>query len=135
MALSTEERRRLADMLAEAEATRVVVDPITASIKDADVVDAYEIQLEQIRRKLQAGAKISGHKVGLSSRAMQEMMGVDEPDYGHLLDSMFVYEQDTVDTVRSVPAPGGGRGRLSSSESAWRARESTWPMCSGPPSS
>jgi 2-keto-4-pentenoate hydratase len=98
MALSTEERRRLADMLAEAEATRLVVDPITASIKDADVVDAYEIQLEQIRRKLQAGAKISGHKVGLSSRVMQAMMGVDEPDYGHLLDSMFVYEQDTVDT-------------------------------------
>jgi 2-keto-4-pentenoate hydratase len=98
MPLSTGERQLLADMLAEAEATRVVIDPLTASMKDADVVDAYEIQLDQIRRKLRAGAKVSGHKVGLSSRVMQAMMGVDEPDYGHLLDTMFVYEQDTVDT-------------------------------------
>ena len=33
-----------------------------------------------------------GHKVGLSSKAMQQMMGVDEPDYGHLLDEMQVFE-------------------------------------------
>ena len=57
---------------------------------DIDVVDAYEIQLLNIRRRLEAGARVNGHKVGLSSKAMQEMMGVDEPDYGHLLSDMEV---------------------------------------------
>lgn len=41
-----------------------------------------------------------GHKVGLSSLAMQQMMGVDEPDYGHLLDDMQVFEDRPVDTLR-----------------------------------
>jgi len=55
---------------------------------DLDVVDAYEIQLLNIRKRLAHGATVNGHKVGLSSKAMQEMMGVDEPDYGHLLSDM-----------------------------------------------
>jgi len=53
-------------------------------------VDAYEIQLSNIRRKIAGGARVRGHKVGLSSPVMQQMMGVDEPDYGHLLDAMVV---------------------------------------------
>ena len=52
------------------------------------MTDAYEIQLINIRRKIAAGARVRGHKVGLSSPVMQQMMGVDEPDYGHLLDAM-----------------------------------------------
>jgi 2-keto-4-pentenoate hydratase len=65
-----------------------------------DVVDAYEIQLLNIRRRLAAGATVYGHKVGLSSKAMQEMMGVDEPDYGHLLSDMVVHEDRPVDASR-----------------------------------
>jgi 2-keto-4-pentenoate hydratase len=65
---------------------------------DLDVVDAYEIQLLNIRRRLEAGSSVKGHKVGLSSKAMQEMMGVDEPDYGHLLSDMEVFSD------RPVPA-------------------------------
>ncbi len=56
------------------------------------MVDAYEIQLLNIRDRLASGAKVVGHKVGLSSKAMQQMMGVDEPDYGQLLAEMEVYE-------------------------------------------
>jgi 2-keto-4-pentenoate hydratase len=56
------------------------------------VVDSYEIQLLNIRRRLEAGAEVRGHKVGLSSQAMQDMMGVDEPDYGHLLSDMELKE-------------------------------------------
>jgi 2-keto-4-pentenoate hydratase len=61
-----------------------------------DVVDAYEIQLINIRQRVGAGARVLGHKVGLSSPAMQQMMGVDEPDYGHLLDEMQVFEETPV---------------------------------------
>jgi 2-keto-4-pentenoate hydratase len=43
---------------------------------------------------------VRGHKVGLSSRAMQRMMAVHEPDYGHLLDDMFVFENSDVDAAQ-----------------------------------
>src|SRR5699024_3438425 len=50
--------------------------------------DAYRIQLIQIDEKVKAGDMIVGKKIGLTSRAMQELLGVNEPDYGHLLQSM-----------------------------------------------
>jgi 2-keto-4-pentenoate hydratase len=94
--LSDEERRGAADALAIAEADRAPIGRLTDKWPDMNVVDAYEIQLLNIAKKLDAGAVVRGHKVGLSSRAMQQMMGVDEPDYGHLLDTMFVFEDDDV---------------------------------------
>ncbi|MEV6215924.1 2-keto-4-pentenoate hydratase [Nocardia sp. NPDC051833] len=93
-------RTQLADELARAEDDRVAVPPLVDRYPDIDVVDAYEIQLLNIRRRLGGGAKIVGHKVGLSSKAMQEMMGVDEPDYGHLLAEMEVFEDVPVDTSK-----------------------------------
>ncbi|MGS2808272.1 2-keto-4-pentenoate hydratase [Nocardia sp. MW-W600-9] len=93
-------RTQLADELARAEDDRVAVSPLVDRFPDIDVVDAYEIQLLNIRRRLDDGAKIVGHKVGLSSKAMQEMMGVDEPDYGHLLAEMEVFEDVPVDTSK-----------------------------------
>jgi 2-keto-4-pentenoate hydratase len=97
--LSAATRERLAADLAEAELSRVPLSPLTAAHPDVDVVDAYEIQLINIRQRLARGARIVGHKVGLSSAAMQTMMGVDEPDYGHLLADMEVFED--------VPVPAG----------------------------
>ncbi|MFD4356014.1 2-keto-4-pentenoate hydratase [Nocardia sp. NPDC058519] len=93
-------RTQLADELARAEDDRVAVPPLVDRFPDIDVVDAYEIQLLNIQRRLRSGAKVVGHKVGLSSKAMQEMMGVDEPDYGHLLADMEVYEDVPVDTSK-----------------------------------
>jgi 2-keto-4-pentenoate hydratase len=81
-------RRTIADALLAAERDRAPIPPLRETHPGIDVVDAYEIQLTNVRRRLDAGATIHGHKVGLSSRAMQEMMGVDEPDYGHLLSDM-----------------------------------------------
>src|SRR6201989_657047 len=96
--LSDHVREQLAADLAQAERSRVAIAPLTTANPDIDVVDAYEIQLINIRQRVAEGARVIGHKVGLSSKAMQEMMGVDEPDYGHLLDEMQVYED------KSVPA-------------------------------
>lgn len=94
--LSELQRRAIADALAAAERDRKPIDPPTAKHPSMDVGDAYEIQLLQIRDKLAAGRRIRGHKVGLSSKAMQRMMQVNEPDYGHLLDDMFVFEGERV---------------------------------------
>jgi len=85
-------RDKLAADLAQAECSREPIAPLTAAHPGIDVVDAYEIQLINIRHRVAEGARIVGHKVGLSSLAMQQMMGVDEPDYGHLLDDMQVFE-------------------------------------------
>jgi 2-keto-4-pentenoate hydratase len=79
---------------------RAPIEPLTATYPDIDVVDAYEIALINIRARLEAGETVYGHKVGLSSEVMQKMMGVDEPDYGHLLSSMVYAEGTPIDTAR-----------------------------------
>ncbi len=93
MGLSEAQRLDAAEALRVAEESQVAISPLVQTFPGIDVVDAYEIQLLNIRRRLAAGATVHGHKVGLSSKAMQEMMGVDEPDYGHLLSDM-VYSED-----------------------------------------
>jgi 2-keto-4-pentenoate hydratase len=98
--LSDDARREAAEALVAAERDRSPIPPLRETHPDLDVVDAYEIQLRNIRRRLEAGATVHGHKVGLSSRAMQEMMGVDEPDYGHLLSDMAVHEDTPVSASR-----------------------------------
>ena len=98
--LSSAIRAELAAGLADAERTRKPITPLTAAHPEIDVVDAYEIQLINIRARLDDGARVIGHKVGLSSEAMQKMMGVDEPDYGHLLADMEVFEDVPVDTSK-----------------------------------
>src|ERR687889_102906 len=108
--LSVEVRDRLAADLAEAERSRVSITPLTDAHPDIDVVDAYEIQLINIRQRVAEGARIIGHKVGLSSEAMQKMMGVDEPDYGHLLADMEVFEDKPVAAGRVFYSRGGGGG-------------------------
>jgi len=98
--LSSAIRAELAAELAEAERSRVPMSPLIGAHPGIDVVDAYEIQLMNIRQRVAEGAVIVGHKVGLSSEAMQKMMGVDEPDYGHLLADMAVFEDVPVNTAK-----------------------------------
>ena len=99
MTLTDPTRLEAAEALRVAEATQVAVPPLVQTYPDIDVVDAYEIQLLNIRRRLAAGATVYGHKVGLSSKAMQEMMGVNEPDYGHLLSDMLYTEEAAIPTA------------------------------------
>ena len=93
-------RDELAADLAQAERSREPIRPLAAAHPQIDVIDAYEIQLINIRQRVAEGARVVGHKVGLSSLAMQQMMGVDEPDYGHLLDEMQVFEDRPVKAAK-----------------------------------
>src|SRR5262245_54066755 len=86
--LTDSQRQRAAEILRLAEHSRQPVAPLTETYPEIDTEDAYEIQLVNIRHRVTAGAEVRGHKVGLSSPVMQRMMGVDQPDYGHLLDDM-----------------------------------------------
>ena len=89
-----------ADRLRAAERERRPIDPLVLTFPEIDAADAYRIQLLNIRRRLAADGEVVGHKVGLSSRAMQEMMGVDEPDYGHLLADMRLHSDVLADRDR-----------------------------------
>ena len=100
MGLTDAQRDEVAELLRVAEETRVAVPPIVQTHPEIDVVDSYEIQLRNIRRRVAGGARIVGHKVGLSSLAMQQMMGVSESDYGHLLDDMVLTEDTPIDASR-----------------------------------
>ena len=92
----------IADTLLEAEKSKNAVPPLTAQYTDLNVTDAYNVQLEVLKRKLSQGRTVIGKKVGLTSVAMQKMLGVDEPDYGHLLDDMQVANGTTVKDRKSV---------------------------------
>lgn len=87
--MTPEERTRLADDLSRAYETRIPISPPSKAAA-LGVEDAYAVQFLQIEHWVSAGARVAGHKVGLTSRAMQQMFGVDQPDYGHLLDTMFL---------------------------------------------
>lgn len=91
---------RAAGGLIEAYASGVPIEPLTATYSGLTLGDAYAIQLAQIEEFRAKGARIKGHKVGLTSAAMRRQLGVDQPDYGHLLDSMFHLDSAPIDTAR-----------------------------------
>src|SRR6202035_5265582 len=106
-AVNQQEHEEIAELLLEVYSSREPVEPLTAKFAGLTVDDAYEIQLLQVRRWLAGGARIKGHKVGLTSAAMQRQLGVDQPDYGHLLDRMFLPEGVTADYGRFCPPEAG----------------------------
>lgn len=98
--LTADQRTEAAHTLRAAERQRAAIPPLAAAFPDLDVEDSYRIQLLNVEHRLADGVTVVGHKVGLSSEAMQQMMGVDEPDYGHLLSDMALSESTPVDTGR-----------------------------------
>src|SRR4051794_33064280 len=90
-------QQELADELFAAERDRVPVAPLTEREPALSVEDAYAIAGINVERHLAAGSVLQGRKVGLTSKAMQEQLGVGEPDFGALLSHMFVEEGADVD--------------------------------------
>ena len=89
-----------AEALLGAYASRLPVAPLTAASPDLSATDAYAIQLAQVASWTADGAVVKGHKVGLTSAAMQRQLGVGQPDFGHLLDTMFLPEGIAADYGR-----------------------------------
>ena len=94
--------KSVSEQLFEAEQSQTTVTPLTTVNPQLTVEEAYATQLENIARKLAAGDRIVGKKIGLTSIAVQQMLGVDEPDYGHLLASMAVKHNATFDTKQLI---------------------------------
>ena len=100
MSLSEEQRQEIADALREAEQSRTPIQPLAAAYPGLDVDDAYSIQTLNIERRLAAGARVVGRKVGLTGAKMQDLHGLDQYDFGVLLDTMVESDGGTVDVSR-----------------------------------
>ncbi|MBO9650436.1 MAG: 2-oxopent-4-enoate hydratase [Variovorax sp.] len=89
---------KLGDELYTALRDRQVVEPLTNRHEGIGIEDAYRVQQRMIARRLEAGERIVGKKIGVTSRAVMNMLGVYQPDFGYLLDGMVVNEGESIDT-------------------------------------
>lgn len=97
MSIDAQTVTALADALHHAEITQSPIGTLTDDRPALTVDDAYAIQTVNTQRKLSRGGRIVGRKVGLTSKAMQEQLGVNQPDYGAITDDMLVQAPTTVD--------------------------------------
>ena len=88
---------QLGDELYQALITRTVIDPLTNRYPDLSVETAYQIQQRMIERRMSAGERIVGKKIGVTSRAVMNMLGVYRPDFGYMLDGMIYNEGQSID--------------------------------------
>ncbi len=96
---------RLAEELYQALVGRYTVEPLRTRGLGLDIDDAYAISLGILARRLRAGEHVIGKKIGVTSRAVQEMLGVHQPDFGFLTDRMQVPEGATVRIAASLIQP------------------------------
>lgn len=92
----------LARELHESERTRVQIRHFSRRFPSMTIEDSYAIQREWMKLKRAEGRKVVGHKIGLTSRAMQISSQITEPDYGTLLDDMVLRDGSEVDTRRFI---------------------------------
>ena len=96
MPISPEQAAAEAELLDEAERTATQMRQTTEAYPDLTIDDAYVIQAEWRRIKLERGEQIVGHKIGLTSRAMQAAMNITTPDSGFLTNEMVFAPNSTL---------------------------------------
>ena len=85
-----------AERLRRAAETRQPCDPVRDLIGMDNEAAAYAVQEINTKRKLDAGRKLVGRKIGLTAKAVQQQLGVDQPDFGMLFDDMWRTEADVI---------------------------------------
>ena len=101
MTLAKSAIERLGDELYDALRGAHVLEPLTAREPGIDVDDAYRVSLRLLERRLAAGERVIGKKIGVTSQPVQDMLGVHQPDFGFLLDTMQVPDGSTVSMAQS----------------------------------
>jgi 2-oxo-hept-3-ene-1,7-dioate hydratase len=102
MPLTADDINRAAQRLHQAEKSRTQIRQFSQEHPAISIADAYAIQKSWIDIKLAEGRIIKGHKIGLTSRAMQSALNIDEPDSGVLLDDMFFADGGLVPSERFI---------------------------------
>lgn len=93
---------RLADELHQAEKNREQIPQLSRRHPDMTFEDAYAVQRRWVASKIAEGRVLKGHKIGLTSKAMQASSQINEPDYGTLLDDMFFDDGSDIPTDRFI---------------------------------
>ncbi len=75
--------------------------PLTTTHSDIDIDDAYKISLRLLERRKAEGERVIGKKIGVTSKPVQDMLGVHQPDFGFLLDRMHVADGSTVSLAKA----------------------------------
>ncbi|NDY93452.1 2-oxopent-4-enoate hydratase [Ideonella livida] len=94
--MDTSQIQQCGDELYDAWRQRQVLTPLLTRFPDIRVEDAYAIQSRYVARRLQAGERIVGKKIGVTSKPVQDLLGVYEPDFGQLTSGMVCTEADGV---------------------------------------
>ena len=94
--MDQEQINAFGDALYEAWRSGVPVAPLTRQAPGITIDDAYRIQVRMVRRRIQAGERIIGKKIGVTSKPVMDMLGVDQPDFGHLTDGMLVAQGQAI---------------------------------------
>ena len=102
MALTANDIRAAAERLHQAEKTRKQIRQISQEYPGITIEEAYAIQKAWVAIKLAEGRVIKGHKIGLTSKAMQSALNIDEPDSGVLFDDMFFADGGIVPPDRFI---------------------------------
>ncbi|MCC8194651.1 MAG: 2-oxo-hepta-3-ene-1,7-dioic acid hydratase [Deltaproteobacteria bacterium] len=92
----------LADRLNTAEKTRTQTGQFSLENPGMTIEDAYAVQKAWVEMKIKEGRTVKGHKIGLTSKAMQVTANINEPDYGVLLDDMFFPEGGDIPFERFI---------------------------------
>jgi 2-oxo-hept-3-ene-1,7-dioate hydratase len=102
MALSADDIRLAAERLHHAEQTRKQIRQLSLDHPGITLDDAYAIQKAWVAIKVAEGRVVRGHKIGLTSKAMQSALNINEPDSGVLLDDMFFADGGLVPSDRFI---------------------------------
>ena len=87
---------QLGDELYEALTAGKTVSPLTSRGFEISIEDAYHIQQRMLARRIEKGEKVVGKKIGVTSKAVMNMLGVGQPDFGYLLDGMVYNEGESI---------------------------------------
>src|SRR6201996_3777819 len=92
----------IANRLQEAESARRPIDPIAGEIGAGNIDVAYAVQSEVTRRGIANGRRLVGRKIGLTSKAVQQQLGVDQPDYGALFADMEIATGERIELAQLI---------------------------------
>lgn len=107
-AMNTQEITKHGDELYDALVKCQTVAPLTERIPGITIENAYHIQERLIRRRLGAGETVIGKKVGATSKVVQNMLGVQQPDFGSLLSGMLYNEGEAIPISRLIQPKAEG---------------------------
>ena len=108
MTATTEQIAASGDALYQAFLDARAIEPLSAANPALTIMDAYRIQQHVIARRLAGGERVIGKKIGVTSQAVMNMLGVDQPDFGYMLDSMSYGDGAVIDAARLIQPKAEG---------------------------